>query len=82
MPLEFRFPQRRDHRTGRPAMPGVVHHLPAVPHIPPLRVAMLTNLPLALAVDLQPGAGAVECQVEWSLGSLRQRDADSLGLVD
>ena len=41
---------------------------------PPLGVAVLADLPLALAVDLQPGA--VEDQVERPFGPLRQRDPD------
>ena len=44
---------------------------------PPLGVAVLADLPLALAVDLQPGA--VEDQVERPLGLLGQRDPDGGG---
>src|SRR5512135_3515075 len=42
-----------------------------------LGVAVLTDLPLAFAVDLQPGA--VEDQVERPGGPLGQRDADGRG---
>src|SRR5512135_2274067 len=70
--LRIGHPRLADHRRLDLVRLGIDSQMELQPG-PTLRVAMLSDFPLPLAIDLQPGA--VEDQVERPLGTFGQRDA-------